>query len=239
MGVPLRDRSARVLRMAPPVSKISVLNVRLPLDDRVLVKAVQAGDVTVASSLCDRVGPQVDRTIRRLLGSRDAGRVAMKRQHYAELFRRLMERIRIEPPPRLPSDRRRLVAQLEKALRARARRRRVVRRSLQLAFGAAVAAALALGAGKLGRGQGPLVDTGMAESHRMERALTVIGTSGDDEAAVLVGSNRRSLKAGMDVGVGLTLRAPASGEVRVGTADGTQLTLEARTDLSVIEASET
>ena len=36
--------------------------------------AVQAGNTTVASALCDRVWPQVDRTIRRLLGSRDADR---------------------------------------------------------------------------------------------------------------------------------------------------------------------
>jgi RNA polymerase sigma-70 factor (ECF subfamily) len=74
MGVLPRGRSASVLRLAPPISKVSAPNVRAPLDDRVLVKAVQAGDVTVASSLCDRVGPQVDRTIRRLLGSRDADR---------------------------------------------------------------------------------------------------------------------------------------------------------------------
>jgi RNA polymerase sigma factor (sigma-70 family) len=74
MGVPLRGRSASDLRVVPPVSKISAPKARAPLDDRVLVNAVQAGDVTVASSLCDRVGPQVDRTIRRLLGSRDADR---------------------------------------------------------------------------------------------------------------------------------------------------------------------
>jgi ferric-dicitrate binding protein FerR (iron transport regulator) len=163
----------------------------------------------------------------------------MKRQHYADLFRRSMERLSVDPPPGLPSDRQRLVAAVEQALRTRARRRRVVRRSLQLAFGAAAAAALALGAGELRRGQGPLVGTGKVESNRLARELTVIGTGGRDEAAVLVGSHRRSLKAGMTVGAGLTLRAPASGEVRVGTADGTQLTLEARTDLSVIEASET
>jgi ferric-dicitrate binding protein FerR (iron transport regulator) len=161
----------------------------------------------------------------------------MKRQDYADQFRRLMERIRVEPSPRLPSDRQRLVAEIEQALRARARRRRVARRSLQLAFGAA--AALALIAGKLARPEGPLVDTIKAKSHRMDRELTVIGTSGGDEAAALIGSHGGSLKAGMAVAAGLTLRAPVSGEVRVGTADGTELTLEARTDLSVIEASET
>jgi RNA polymerase sigma factor (sigma-70 family) len=74
LGVPRHGRSASVLRAVPSVAKISAPDTRAPLDDRVLVKAVQAGDVTVASSLCDRVGPQVDRTIKRLLGSRDADR---------------------------------------------------------------------------------------------------------------------------------------------------------------------
>jgi RNA polymerase sigma-70 factor (ECF subfamily) len=42
-----------------------------PIDDRALVAAVQAGDEAVASALCNRCWPQVDRTIRKLLGRRD------------------------------------------------------------------------------------------------------------------------------------------------------------------------
>ena len=45
----------------------------------------------------------------------------MKRPHYADLFRRLMERIYVEPSPSPPADGRRLVAAVEQALRARAR----------------------------------------------------------------------------------------------------------------------
>lgn len=160
----------------------------------------------------------------------------MKRHNYADLFRRLMERIRVEPSPSLPSDRRRLVAAVEQALRARARRRAVVRRSLGLTFGVAAALALAFGAGKLRPGRG---HAGNAGRDGTERALTVLETGGGAQAAILVGADRRPLEAGMAVGAGLTLRAPASGEVRVGTADGTQLTLEARTELSVTEASAT
>jgi len=37
-----------------------------------LLAAVRAGDPMVASALCDRLWPQVDRTIRRLVGRRDA-----------------------------------------------------------------------------------------------------------------------------------------------------------------------
>jgi RNA polymerase sigma-70 factor (ECF subfamily) len=42
--------------------------------DADLVAAVKAGDDTVASAFCERVWPAVDRTIRRLLGGRDADR---------------------------------------------------------------------------------------------------------------------------------------------------------------------
>lgn len=43
-----------------------------PLDDRALIAAARAGDPAVASQLCNRVWPQVDRTIRKLLGRRDS-----------------------------------------------------------------------------------------------------------------------------------------------------------------------
>jgi RNA polymerase sigma-70 factor (ECF subfamily) len=45
---------------------------RPALSDPELVAAVQAGDIKVASLLCDRLWPQVDRTIRRLLGRVDS-----------------------------------------------------------------------------------------------------------------------------------------------------------------------
>jgi RNA polymerase sigma-70 factor (ECF subfamily) len=74
MGAPLRGGSIGVLRLVPRAAGAPAPDARAALDDRALVKAVQAGDATVASRLCDRVWPQVDRTIRRLLGSRDADR---------------------------------------------------------------------------------------------------------------------------------------------------------------------
>jgi ferric-dicitrate binding protein FerR (iron transport regulator) len=160
----------------------------------------------------------------------------VKGQHYAELFRRLMQRLYVEPSPSLPSDRRRLVAAVEQALRARARRRVLVRRAVALTVGAAAVLALVVGAGHLGRRSGAVVDVGKSGG-QAGRALTVLGAGGDVRASA--GSEDRPLEAGMSVGPGLTLRAPASGEVRVGTADGTQLTLEPRTELSVTEASET
>src|SRR5258708_371753 len=73
MGVPLRDGSG-VLRLVPRDAATPLPRDRPLLDDQALVAAVQAGDPAVASALCDRVWPQVDRTIRRLLGHRDADR---------------------------------------------------------------------------------------------------------------------------------------------------------------------
>jgi RNA polymerase sigma factor (sigma-70 family) len=72
-----RDNASGVLRLvpgdptaAPPQDRPA----RVALDDRALVDAVRAGQPAVASALCDRVWPQVDRTIRRLLGRGDADR---------------------------------------------------------------------------------------------------------------------------------------------------------------------
>jgi RNA polymerase sigma-70 factor (ECF subfamily) len=53
--------------MAAPVA-------RPAMDDQALIAAVKAGQESVASVFCDRVWPQVDKTIRRLLGTQDADR---------------------------------------------------------------------------------------------------------------------------------------------------------------------
>jgi RNA polymerase sigma-70 factor (ECF subfamily) len=47
---------------------------RSSVDDDVLVRAVRAGAPEIAAALCDRVWPQVDRTVRRLLGAVDSDR---------------------------------------------------------------------------------------------------------------------------------------------------------------------
>src|SRR5438874_8182655 len=50
---------------APPPSSI---------DDDALVAAVRRGDRTIAAVFCQRIGPQVDRTLGRLLGRGDPDR---------------------------------------------------------------------------------------------------------------------------------------------------------------------
>ena len=71
MGSPLRNRWTGPLRLVPGDGAPAAPPA---LDDRSLVAAVRAGDTHVASALCDRVWPQVDRTIRRLLGGHDVDR---------------------------------------------------------------------------------------------------------------------------------------------------------------------
>ena len=105
--------------------------------------------------------------------------------------------------------------------------------------GVAAALALVIGGARLRRGPAPVVEADRAATTRALRELTVLGTGGDARAVLLVGADKRPLEAGMAVAPGLELRAPASGEVRVGTADGTRLTLEASSELSVTDESET
>jgi RNA polymerase sigma-70 factor (ECF subfamily) len=74
MGSPASGRARGDLHLVPRDTATPAPEARPSLDDEALVASVRAGEVGVASALCDRVWPQVDRTIRRLLGHRDADR---------------------------------------------------------------------------------------------------------------------------------------------------------------------
>jgi RNA polymerase sigma-70 factor (ECF subfamily) len=73
------------LRLVPRDASTPLPVSRPVLDDQALVAAVQRGDERVASALCDRVWPQVDKTVRRLLGSRDADRDDLSQLSLIEL----------------------------------------------------------------------------------------------------------------------------------------------------------
>jgi RNA polymerase sigma-70 factor (ECF subfamily) len=63
------------------------LPIRPAVDDGALLAAVRAGDPQVASTLCERVLPQVDRTIHRLLGRNDVDRDDVAQIALMELVR--------------------------------------------------------------------------------------------------------------------------------------------------------
>ncbi|MEA2696414.1 MAG: hypothetical protein QOI66_685 [Myxococcales bacterium] len=54
-------------------------------DDRTLLAAVRTGDPAVASAFCERVWPQVERTVRRLLGHGDPDRDDLEQLALIEL----------------------------------------------------------------------------------------------------------------------------------------------------------
>jgi RNA polymerase sigma-70 factor (ECF subfamily) len=69
------NSSAGLLRLVPPAPDAAPARPARPsLGDDALLHAVRAGDAHVASALCERVWPQVDRTVRRLLGAVDSDR---------------------------------------------------------------------------------------------------------------------------------------------------------------------
>jgi RNA polymerase sigma-70 factor, ECF subfamily len=62
------------LRLVPNEQSPSGAVPRRKLDDAALLAAIRAGDRSAGSALCDRLWPQVDRTLRRLLGRFDSDR---------------------------------------------------------------------------------------------------------------------------------------------------------------------
>ena len=152
----------------------------------------------------------------------------MRQTRYAETAARLLKRFRDEGQPGLPSDRAGLVAAVDHALRQRSRRRVLVRRGF--AVGAAAVVVLAVG---------------LIGARRVLIATAPSGRPGSASLTVLsadaggVTKTGLSLHPGMAITAGLRLTAPAIAEVQIGTANGTSLSLERSSDLTVSEAGET
>jgi FecR protein len=127
----------------------------------------------------------------------------------------LVRRLRRDAPPDPPRDRRRLQAAVEEALRDRGRHRARVR---WVASGAALAAGLALVIG------GVALRDRQRPRPSVSTSLQVEGDSAAAPGALTPGTR---------------LVAPAGGDVRVGTADGTNLTVERGGELAVVEAGTT
>lgn len=74
--MPLRAHEKPVLRLVPiaepaPSARAEIARPKPALDDAEILNGVRRGDRLAATALHDRVRPQVDRTIARLLGRRD------------------------------------------------------------------------------------------------------------------------------------------------------------------------
>jgi hypothetical protein len=160
----------------------------------------------------------------------------VKGPNYADLVRNAVRQSDEDVRPQPPPDERRLVAAVEQALRGRARRRAFVRRAR--GFGFAVAAALALVvAGRAWRTSTPPLAASGSGAVTDPRTIRVLEAA-DAAGAVAAGAQVR-LDRGMPLGAGLTLHAPPSGDVRVGTSAGTSLTLESGGELAVTETGAT
>jgi RNA polymerase sigma-70 factor, ECF subfamily len=83
------NSSAGLLRLVPQPAERTGAGAATPrtLDDHALVSAARAGDKAVASTLCNRLWPQVDRTIRKLLGRRDTDHEDLAQLSLFELVR--------------------------------------------------------------------------------------------------------------------------------------------------------
>jgi ferric-dicitrate binding protein FerR (iron transport regulator) len=165
-------------------------------------------------------------------------------EHYADSARRWIRRLRPEAPPRLPGDRRRMVAAVEEALRARRRRLRVVRSVTVVSAAAAAVVLIHFG---LPNQPWRRADTGVAQGMPPAvmtapdaRALTVLSGAGAAGGGMVLGGDvPQPVTRGMALAPGTQLVAPESGDVRIGTAAGTLLTLEPGGTLTVTEATRT
>ena len=86
MGTP--NSSAGLLRLVPPPADRGASGpAARTLDDHALISGARAGDTGMASALCNRLWPQVDRTIRKLLGRRDTDHEDLAQLAVFELVR--------------------------------------------------------------------------------------------------------------------------------------------------------
>ncbi len=158
----------------------------------------------------------------------------------ANTLRRFLPRVRSQARIGGPANRDDTIAALEQALGRRGRRvsfgRQVGRRGTYLG-----AAAVLLVAGWIKVVHRPSSSDRLTVSARADRALTMldrsVGPASEGGVVVAGGAERRPLIHGMTLEPGTRLMAPATTEVRIGTADGTVLTLEKAGELTVVEQS--
>ncbi|HEX7487576.1 MAG TPA: FecR domain-containing protein [Anaeromyxobacteraceae bacterium] len=144
-------------------------------------------------------------------------------------------------PPRFPSDRQKLVDAVERGLRARRRHQQIVRWSMSAGAAAAVLVLVIGGKTLLSpyAPSSPFAGGGVGASAHGLRVLSSPERRGAAGMMVGAGAAPVPLAEGMALPQGFRLVAPPAGEVRIGAARGTTLTLEGGGELAINEASTT
>jgi hypothetical protein len=139
--------------------------------------------------------------------------------------------------PRFPADREGLVAAVQNGLRARRRHQQVVRWTMTASAAAAMLVLVVGGRTLLSPySPAPLAGAGATSSSQGLRILSSPERQG--VAGMMVGSGSPvPLAEGMALPQGFRLVAPPAGEVRIGAARGTTLTLEGGGDMAISDAS--
>ena len=162
-------------------------------------------------------------------------------ERYAALARKILLRHRREAPVALLGDRRRTVAAVEQALARRARRVVVRRRVVQFG-GIAAAAAIVLLAGVASQRRNPAPTVA---TRATPPGLTILAApEGSRSAGLVYGADANGpglpqpAKGGLALGIGARVVAPEGAEVRLGTANGSSLSVERAGELGVKELGE-
>jgi ferric-dicitrate binding protein FerR (iron transport regulator) len=164
----------------------------------------------------------------------------MMSRSYADMVTDVLRRD-VPLAPRFPSDRQKLVDAVERGLRSRRRHQQVVRWSMTAGAAAAVLV-LVIGGKTLLSPYAPApiaVGNGTGPSSHGLRVLSSPEQRGAAGMMVGGGAAPVPLAEGMALPQGFRLVAPPAGEVRIGAARGTTLTLEGGGELAVREASTT
>ncbi len=158
----------------------------------------------------------------------------------AAVLRESLSQFLDEPRILAPRDRDATVAALERALGRRRRRQGLRRHIAPVSTFAAAALVLLVAAGIVGRRAGGRAPAAGGLAAHDERAMTVLGALSADPTlgGTLVSpavAGSRPLARGMTLAPGDQLTASPSTEIRLGTLEGSVLTLERSSELVVVE----
>jgi hypothetical protein len=160
----------------------------------------------------------------------------------AGVLRESLSQLLDEPRILAPRDRDATVAALERALGRRRRHQGLRRHIAPVSTFAAAALVLLVAAGIVARRPGGPAPTANRLAARDERTMTVLGALSADPTLggtlvrpAVAGS--RAVARGMTLAPGDQLTASPSTEIRLGTVEGSVLTLERSSELAVVEES--